>query len=274
MKKPKLIIFPIITLFFILAAARLSFGATINVSRAKDGLVSFEYSGDMKSKEIHAILELPNVARATPRIFTNPSVLPLNFGVGTYEFKIVEKLPNGKQTVLSGKDITKAQLSADPDELIMYTASTINANFDVSVHAVPSFKKISDGLADAEKIGVIYEEVVNSYVYDYDKAKSVVNKTITPGYLPDIDDIYAIKKGICYDFSAVFAGALRSQGFPAKVVKGFSADLGDGLHAWNEVYVDGKWVVVDTTYDSALAAAKMDYSFAKDANKFTVKSYH
>ena len=54
---------------------------------------------------------------------------------------------------------------------------------------------------------------------------------------------------------------LRSIGIPCNIVSGYALGI-DGVdtwaeltdtktqnHAWNEVYIDGRWVIVDTTWD-------------------------
>ncbi len=43
---------------------------------------------------------------------------------------------------------------------------------------------------------------------------------------------------------------LRSIDIPTKLVMGYKNDI-EKYHAWNEVYLDGKWINLDTTYDSA-----------------------
>jgi transglutaminase-like putative cysteine protease len=53
---------------------------------------------------------------------------------------------------------------------------------------------------------------------------------------------------------------------------GYVPELGDGkvLHAWNEIWLDNKWVSVDTTFDSAAAAAGKTYTMARDRSKATI----
>ena len=59
------------------------------------------------------------------------------------------------------------------------------------------------------------------------------------------------------------AALCRAEGIPCNVVTGYALGVsGDTKwtdeniatdeqnHAWNEVYVDGRWVIVDTTWDS------------------------
>ena len=61
-------------------------------------------------------------------------------------------------------------------------------------------------------------------------------------YTPDIEAIMSSRKGICFDYAAVMASMLRSQGIPTKLVMGY---VPQGYHAWNEVYFEGVgWVIV------------------------------
>lgn len=75
------------------------------------------------------------------------------------------------------------------------------------------------------------------------------------------------KSGICYDYASLFAGILRSQGIPAKLVKGYKSDLKE-YHAWNEVLIDNKWIVIDTTYDAALKDSKTKVSMIKEKSEY------
>jgi transglutaminase-like putative cysteine protease len=75
--------------------------------------------------------------------------------------------------------------------------------------------------------------------------------------VPVLDSVFNAKKGICFDFSSLFGGVLRSQGIPTRLVMGYIPELGDGtvLHAWNEIWIDYRWVAVDATFDAAYFAA-------------------
>jgi transglutaminase-like putative cysteine protease len=65
----------------------------------------------------------------------------------------------------------------------------------------------------------------------------------------------------------VFGGALRSLGIPARLVMGYPPEKPDLYHAWNEIYLDGKWVAVDTTFDAELVKAGKPYSLERDRSK-------
>jgi transglutaminase-like putative cysteine protease len=72
---------------------------------------------------------------------------------------------------------------------------------------------------------------------------------------------------MCYDFSSLFASMLRSINVPTKLVKGYG-DKVKGYHAWNEVYLDGKWLTVDTSFDAQMAQNKQNISMYKDSSAY------
>ena len=78
-------------------------------------------------------------------------------------------------------------------------------------------------------------------MYDYILAMTVRSNST---YLPDVDKTLADRKGICFDFAALMCCMLRSQGIPTQMVIGYADSC---YHAWNRVYVDGQWRLVDTT---------------------------
>ena len=97
-----------------------------------------------------------------------------------------------------------------------------------------------------KKASILWNYMIKNHKYDFEKLDK-----LSPGYIPVVDQTYIDKKGICYDFSALYAAMLRSQGTPAKLVKGYAPKNAVGYHAWNEVYdvSQKKWVVIDSTYD-------------------------
>jgi transglutaminase-like putative cysteine protease len=111
----------------------------------------------------------------------------------------------------------------------------------------------------------IYAYVVKNIKYDNAKISN-----LTPDYLPDIEETYADKAGICYDYSSLFAAMLRSIGIPAKLVKGYAGYAPDSYHAWNEVYIDNQWSVIDTTRDATLLANGEKFDIIKKASDYSI----
>ena len=98
-----------------------------------------------------------------------------------------------------------------------------------------------DKKSDKQKALAIYNYIAANFTYDTGFADAVRAGRITV-YTPDTASILSNKKGVCYDFSALFAAMCRSQGIPAKLCKGYSTRVG-GYHAWNAVYLaeDDAW---------------------------------
>jgi len=129
--------------------------------------------------------------------------------------------------------------------------------------AIKKAKDLTSGVSSHEaKLKKIYNYVVSNIRYDYDKLANLPST-----YVPVIDNTYKSKSGICYDFASLTAAMLRSVGVPTKLVMGY-ADGVEGYHSWNEVYVGGKWVLIDTSYDSQMRENGASYSMSKSKSKY------
>ncbi len=187
---------------------------------------------------------------------------PLQMGNGTYKISVLENVVDKKYKYISTE---VAQLNLD-DEKKVFLASIQNINWKDGMNTVKKAVEITNGLeTDKEKIEAVYEYVVSNIAYDYSKIS-----TLPSTYAPDIDNIIASGKGICYDYASVFAAMLRSQGIPVKLVKGYSKNV-TGYHAWNEVYDSetGEWITLDATYDAEQKAAGHAYSMIKETARYT-----
>ncbi len=72
----------------------------------------------------------------------------------------------------------------------------------------------------------------------------------------NIEKTLQTKKGVCYDYSNIFAAYCRSQEIPCFVIDGHRRDNSSYLHTWNRVYFSNTWWNVDITYD-----ATSDYTY-------------
>lgn len=111
---------------------------------------------------------------------------------------------------------------------------------------------------DYEKALALHDYVCETLYYDMDMAK----QNSIP--IESAADVIVSGKGVCSGYANVYAALCRSVGLPCVVVTGYA--IGSELfeaewneenimatipnHAWNEVYADGRWVIVDTTWDS------------------------
>ena len=237
----------------------------INMDDAVSGKVSVQYTQDI-TKKIKVQISKDDI-KYTYDIFNNDIVeFPLQMGEGTYRIMVLENISGTSYRILEQTEIKIGQI----DDAVLFTSASQLVNFNGDMISVRDFKTmLADKKTTEEKIDLIYNFVVKNFSYDYNKMK-----TVQTGYIPVVDDVYNAKTGICYDFSVVFAAALRSNGIPAKLSMGYSTATGDTYHAWNEIFINGKWVVVDTTYDVSAYKAKAKWSMTKNASQFTtVKTY-
>lgn len=194
---------------------------------------------------------------------------PLTGGNGAYEAWILRVTGDGKAQVVNKTTVT---LQAK-DKNAAYLSSNLYVNWEGATDAQKYVDKLSGGKQSkgGDSIAAtIYQEVVNMMNYDY----SLVGK-LESGYLADIDKTLQTKKGICYDTSTLLAGMLRYSDVPTRVVIGYAKSVGtDYMHAWNEAYIDGEWVIIDATEDSILQKGSHSYSMEKKSGDFKeVRSY-
>ena len=104
-----------------------------------------------------------------------------------------------------------------------------------------SFELCAGKTTDEQKVNAIYEYLIKNVKYDYDKAASVGTN-----YVSLADTTLSTNKGICLDYAVLMAAMLRAQGIPTQVVYGSAT--GASWHAWNKVYYNGKWVLLDATF--------------------------
>lgn len=190
--------------------------------------------------------------------------LPIQFGKGTYEVKLLRNIEGNRYSVLN-----KVYLNINEEPENVYLSSSQPVIWEGNEELLALAKEIVvDKTTDEEKVKAAYDYIVKNIKYDKVKIKNLPDD-----YVPDLSTIMSEKKGICYDYSALFAAILRSEGIPCKLVKGYKNDL-KNYHAWNEVYLDGKWQVVDTTYDSAYVSKRLKVSmFKSDLDYNKVREY-
>lgn len=231
-----------------------------DTAKLEEGVVTLGYNSDAKLKVIvekngkQVVYDLRNDGTAES--------FPLQMGNGTYKVSIFENVVDKQYKSVSSKNV---ELDLDDDKQV-YLAAIQNVNWNNGMDAIEKANEITKGLkSDKEKISAVYKYIVNNVKYDYNKYS-----TLPSNYVPDIDNTITSGKGICYDFSSLFAAMLRSQGIPVKLVKGYATNV-NGYHAWNEVFDNetGKWITLDTTYDAEQKAAGRAYSMIKETARYS-----
>ena len=226
----------------------------IDTSKINKGVVSIQYNNKSHKKE-KVIIEKDN-SRYIYTLHKSKEIenFPLQMGRGSYRVAVLENVEGNKYKPITSKTF-QASLK---DENQVFLQSVQGIEWNESMDAIIMAGNLTDGLInDEEKVKAIYEYIVSNIKYDFTKK----NK-ITSDYLPQIDEIYQEGGGICYDFSSIMAGMLRSVGIPAKLIKGYSKNA-TSYHSWNEVYINDNWIVIDASYDSQMKTHNKNYSMIK-----------
>jgi len=111
---------------------------------------------------------------------------------------------------------------------------------------------------DYDKAVAIHDWVCNNIYYDWDSYSS---KSYTGMDTSALGTLHS-KRSVCDGYSNLTAALLRAAGVPAKKISGFALGVSsdywpenydpnkDTNHAWNEFWANGRWVILDTTWDS------------------------
>lgn len=215
--------------------------ATVEVS-----ITSSDYSN------FKAIVEKDDVEYIYNLVSTSDT-LPLQMGSGEYTITLL-----GSKDGRRFRSLSKETIDVEIKENAVYLSSnqTVDWN-DESDVAILAKELTKNAKNDMEKLELIHTYVIENVRYDYVKAANIAR-----GYIPNADTTLAEGAGICYDYAAMTATMLRSVDVPAKLVKGYSSYT-PVYHAWNEVLIDGEWIVVDATTDSIYVDHNAAYRLVK-----------
>jgi len=231
----------------------------IDISKSSMGIIGVQYASANDSR-LKVMIEKDNV-RYTYNLNNDEmeEYFPLQLQDGIYKISILENTQGNRFRYLLTKSVDVDLYNTNKT----FLQSMQLVNWDESMKAIIKAEELTKDLeTDGEKVKAIYEYIINNIKYDYTKIGNLAFD-----YLPQIDETFTTNKGICYDFASIFAGMLRSIGIPTKLVKGYTENV-EGYHAWNEVYLDGKWIVVDTSYDSQMVENGKKHSMIKDAKEY------
>ena len=177
-------------------------------------------------------------------------VFPLQFGSGKYQVSLFENV-SGKKYSKEGTVKLNVKM---PDELSCFLYPNQYVSYDENTACVQEAQKICEGVTNQEEIfDIVRKYVMKDFNYDY--IKSV---TVKPGLLPQIDECWKNKMGICQDLSALTCAMLRSQGVPARLVIGTVGS--NTYHAWVVAVVNGDNRFFDPTAEMNASSKNEQYS--------------
>lgn len=135
----------------------------------------------------------------------------------------------------------------------------------------------ADCKTDREKAYAINNWVAENVYYDYDYYKHGTKEY--PSLLAY--DVFETGIAVCAGYSSLMTAMCRAVGIPCRTVNGESIYENSyfsekdpttlenaGLHAWNEIYLDGKWCMCDVTWDSANIYEYGEKIFAPTDNRY------
>ncbi len=111
---------------------------------------------------------------------------------------------------------------------------------------------------DYDKLLALHDWVCSYIYYDQDS----INSGVTAPYTAS--KVVERRRAVCLGYANLYAALCRSVGIPCNVVSGYALGVdadevewteenmstSEQNHAWNEAYADGRWVIIDTTWDS------------------------
>lgn len=245
---------------------------TIDYSNSSEGYITVLYTGD--SSKVKFQLTGPDQVTYTYNLEANTAaVLPLPAGNGSYQLTTYEVISENQYATSysTDLDITIENVLGPflyPNQYVNFTRDT---------KAVSKAKEVTaTATCDLEAVSLVYDYVIKNVVYDKEEAE-----TVASNYLPDVDEVMETGKGICFDYAALMAAMLRSQGIPTRLEIGYAKDA---YHAWISVYTadqgwiggvisfDGTtWTLMDPTLASNSKDVSKIKSFIGDGSSYTTK---
>jgi transglutaminase-like putative cysteine protease len=248
----------------------------VDATTADKGYISVKYTGK-DTKRIKVRVEKGEVQyNYDLNVNGKAEIYSMQLGDGAYKIKVMQNTTENKYAVIQTCEFTVKLES----QFAPFLITTQYVNYTGESATVKKAAELAKGMTDPlAKVDAIYKYITELLTYDYDKAKTVAST-----YLPEVDKILEAKKGICFDYSALMAAMLRSQGIPTKLVTGYVAPS-DVYHAWNEVYIEGKgwvktgnltfdgkqWKIMDSTFQSSGGSSKEIQKLIGDGTSYSVK---
>lgn len=235
--------------------------ASIDYSHASEGYIMARYTGTCPKVKMQ--IKFPGTNTYTYNLVGNEyEVFPLPSGSGTYEITILENVVDTSYLVSLSTSID-VQITNTygpflyPNQYCMFTSS--------SQTVAKAAELAKDANNDLDVVSRVYNFVINSIDYDYEKAQ-----TIPSGYTANVDEVLTCGTGICLDYAAVMTCMLRSQQIPTRLEVGY---VGEAYHAWISTYIkDVGWVNGIVQFDGT-SWQLMDPTFASNSSEKDLREF-
>lgn len=116
-------------------------------------------------------------------------------------------------------------------------------------------KIINDNMSDIEKVKAIHDYIIMNITYDNELLlklyQNVTNLKDYRGFY--LEGALFDKLAVCEGISKTFTALCNIEGIPCVTVEGIQTNNPGGAgHAWNKVYVNDNWYIVDATSDGTI----------------------
>jgi len=226
-------------------------GVIIDHSNQADGYVCVKGPQDGKLKKVQVIQG--DETYTYDLLDDRYTILPLMNGSGKYTIRTLKQKAESTYSVTASIEIN-AKLT---NELSIYLYPNQIVDYNKETLAVlKSFELTQNDKSELARVHSVYKWIVTNIDYDYDK----IDEALKTFMIPDLDDAFTKKKGICFDYASLMTAMLRVQHIPTRVVTGYTDP---GYHAWIETYIDGvgwinpsiyfekeTWKRIDPTFDA------------------------
>lgn len=252
--------------------------AKIDASNASKGYIMASYKGSVSKIKLQITGSDGNIYTYNLSNSGKYEVFPLTAGNGSYTINIFENVVGTSYALAFGKTIS---VTLESQQLpFLYPSQYVN--FSSGSNAVKIGEQLAAGSADQlEIISRVYNYVITNITYDDAKAASIQSGQTTT-YLPSVDATLSSGKGICFDYAAVMATMLRTQGIPTRLEVGYVT--GGTYHAWISTYIDEvgwvngviqfngvSWRLMDPTFASSGKGSESITQFINNSGNYATK---
>ena len=181
-----------------------------------------------------------------------------NLKEGLISESSMDCLVNISEFIIKPQDLIPQNYDFNDSEIKKFTESEKFIDSDSNI-IIDAANTITAGEQDPfKKAELLYNFVIKQLDYDYDRMKEKSFK------ISNASDILNWDKGVCTDYSLLFASLCRAAGIPCKFIVGLSLHsisseyngVSSTSHAWNEVKLPGYgWVPVDATSEIPFGGA-------------------
>lgn len=174
----------------------------------------------------------------------------LPFGSGDYQVKIHTSTSDNKDN-LCYEMINSIKVKNKDTRDMRFLMPDTNVQSDSEKIRNLAYKITESCVTDMEKTKAIHDWVSSNIDYDVEASNN-----------DNIHEYSAIetfegKKAVCNGYANLTAALNRIVGIKCKIISGtvknsiFDKSSENNNHAWNQTYIDGKWISQDTTWDAS-----------------------